>query len=282
MVGGLGVARGYLNQPGLTAERFVPHPFQPGQRLYRTGDRVRLRPDGSLDFLGRLDDQLKIRGFRIEPGDVEAAIRQHSSIEAAVVVGREDVAGERRLVAYVVHREAPPPRVEELCTFLHQRLPDYMVPAEFVPLPAIPLMPNGKVDKRALPAPTGDTRLRLAAVRVVPRNPVEELVAGVWAETLGHESVGVFDNFFDLGGNSLQAARVLFQIQDLLRVELPLRSLLNDPSVAGLAAAILAEPAHRQLLERTASLVLALVDEPEDASGADRRPDVSTVGSPAR
>lgn len=188
-VGGPGLARGYLNRPGLTAQRFVPDPFGSGQRLYRSGDLARRRVDGSLDFVGRVDDQVKIRGFRVELGEIEAVLSARAEVREAVVVLRED-----RLVAYVVTGAVVD--VAGLREVLGRELPEYMVPAAFVVLPALPLTANGKLDKRALPAPGDDAYGTAGAV--VPRNPMEERIAAVWSEVLGVDRVGVHDSFFDL------------------------------------------------------------------------------------
>ena len=192
------MARGYLNRPGLTAERFVPDPFgtEPGARLYRTGDRVRWRADGQLEYFGRLDHQVKVRGFRIELGEVEAALLGHPGVRQAAVVARSDGANAQRLVAYLTAHEQPGPTAAELRAFLGQRLPEHMLPAAFVMLDQLPLTPNGKIDRRALPAPD------YAAAQTEytpPATPAEEVLAGVWAEVLGLEWVGVHDNFFGVG-----------------------------------------------------------------------------------
>ncbi|HEX2642744.1 MAG TPA: amino acid adenylation domain-containing protein, partial [Thermoanaerobaculia bacterium] len=237
LVGGAGVTRGYLRRPGLTAGRFIPDPFgdQPGERLYRTGDLVRWLPDGSLDFLGRLDHQVKVRGFRIELGEIETALAALPGVQQAVVVVREERpeggARDPRLVAYVVGDIA----AEELRRALRERLPDYMVPAAFVRLPALPLMTNGKVDRKALPAPE---RQASQESYVAPRTPVEEVLAGIWSELLGLDQVGADDAFFDLGGHSLLATQVMSRLRRAFGVELPVRDLFEAPTVAGLAARV--------------------------------------------
>jgi amino acid adenylation domain-containing protein len=232
-VGGAGVVRGYLGRPELTAERFVPDPFaaEPGGRLYRTGDRARWRADGSLEYLGRLDGQVKIRGFRIEPGEVEAALRRNPGVTDCVVVVREDRPGDRRLVAYVVGGV----EMDALRAHARQSLPEYMVPSAFVALDLLPLTPNGKLDRKALPAPEIGSAEESS---VAPRTPVEEVLAGVWAEVLGRERVGVEESFFDLGGHSLLATRVVSRIRAVLGVELPLRALFEGPTIAELAGRV--------------------------------------------
>ncbi|MFE8600248.1 amino acid adenylation domain-containing protein [Archangium violaceum] len=207
-VGGVGLARGYLGRPELTAERFLPHPFSssPGSRLYRTGDRVRFLSDGQLEFLGRSDSQVKVRGFRIEPGEVEASLLLHPSVREAVVVVREDVPGLKRLVAYVTG-EAQALGPESLRAFLKERLPEHLVPAAFVALPALPLTSSGKVDRKALPAP--DARPELKQSFVAPRDDVEQKLATVWAQVLGLKQVGVHDNFFELGGDSISTLQII-------------------------------------------------------------------------
>jgi amino acid adenylation domain-containing protein len=238
-IGGVGVARGYFNCPELTAERFIPDPFsdEPGARLYKTGDRVRYRPDGNLEFLGRLDDQTKVRGFRVEPGEIEAALRQHAAVRENVVVARENGQGSHHLVAYVVGAHEPAPTVNELRGFLEEKLPEYMVPSAFVLLEAIPLTPHGKVDRRALPAPDG-TRHELNKPFVAPRTPTEKLLAEIWAQVLGVEPIGVHDNFFDLGGHSLLATQIMFRLRDTFQAEISLRTLFEKPTIAELALAV--------------------------------------------
>jgi amino acid adenylation domain-containing protein len=238
-IGGAGVARGYLNRPELTAEKFIPDPFSTasGARMYKTGDLARYRPDGNIEFLGRADHQVKIRGFRIEPGEIEAALGQHLAVREAVVLAREDAPGEKRLVAYVVAERESLPTTTDLRHFLMEKLPEHMVPAVFVLLEALPLMPNGKVDRRALPSPDR-SRPELAKAYVAPRTPTEELLAEIWAQLLDLERVGIHDNFFDLGGHSLLATQVVSRIRETFQVEIPLRRLFEVPTVAGLAESI--------------------------------------------
>ena len=235
-VGGTPLANGYHNRHELTAERFVPDPFagSSGSRMYRTGDLARYLPDGNLEFIGRADLQVKIRGYRIELGEIEAVLNQHPAIQSSVVMAREDGPGDKRLVAYWVGRnEAVGQAV--LREWLRIRLPDYMVPAVFVRLEAFPLTPNGKVDRKALPKPkTGASAAKFAP----PSTPTEIAVAKIWSEVLGVKQVGPQDDFFALGGHSLQATRVLSRIHSVMNVDLPLRSLMDNPSLASLANTI--------------------------------------------
>ncbi|MDR3516513.1 MAG: amino acid adenylation domain-containing protein [Azospirillaceae bacterium] len=233
-IGGAGLARGYLGRPGLTAERFVPDPFGPaGGRLYRTGDLVRWRADGEIEFLDRIDQQVKIRGFRIELGEIEAALTTHPGVRQAVVLAREDRLGGKRLVGYVVLRHGQAVTPTLLRDHLGKSLPDFMVPAAFVVLDALPLMPNGKVDRKALPAPEVGTRNDMF---VAPRTGAEAAVAAIMAEALGVERVGVADDFFALGGHSLAALRMVSRIRAALGVELTMREVFDHPTVAELAA----------------------------------------------
>ncbi|HSN88710.1 MAG TPA: amino acid adenylation domain-containing protein, partial [Thermoanaerobaculia bacterium] len=234
---GDGLARGYRNRPELTAERFVPEPFgAEGARLYRTGDLARWRPDGGIEFLGRADSQVKIRGFRIELGEVESALARQPGVEAAVVLAREDVRGDNRLVAYVVASEGEI-STEELRRGLQRTLPEPMVPSAFVLLPELPLGPTGKVDRRALPAPER-SRHESDPDFVPPRTPLEEEVAQVWRDVLGVDRIGVHDSFWALGGHSLLATRVLSRTEDLFRVDLPLQTLFASPTLGGFAALV--------------------------------------------
>lgn len=236
-IGGIGLAIGYLNQPELTAKRFIPNPFKPGTRLYKTGDLARYLPDGNIEFLGRGDNQVKIRGFRIELGEIEAELSQHPQVGEIALLVREDEPSNKYLVAYIVPREEVLPTVSELRSFLKQKLPDYMVPSAFVMLDALPLTPNGKVERRALPAPDR-TRLGSEQTFVSPRTPIEEVLVGIWTQVLGCESVDIHNNFFDIGGHSLLATQVISRVRGTLQVELPLRCLFESPTVAGLAESV--------------------------------------------
>jgi acyl carrier protein len=221
----------------LTAEKFIPHPFsaEPGARLYQTGDLARYRPDGQLEFLGRLDHQVKIRGFRIELGEIEAALGQHPAVRETVVLAREDVPGQKRLVAYVVPKgETPDSQVADLRYFLQTKLPDYMVPSAFVWLKTLPLTSNGKIDRRALPAPA-QTRVELATAHVAPRSPLEQTLAAIWSDILGLSGIGIDDDFFALGGHSLLATQLISRLREAFQVELPLRYVFEASTIARLA-----------------------------------------------
>ncbi|HEV7785464.1 MAG TPA: amino acid adenylation domain-containing protein, partial [Thermoanaerobaculia bacterium] len=243
-LGGGGLARGYLGRPELTAERFVPDPFAaaPGVRLYRTGDLCRLRTDGELEYLGRLDHQVKVRGFRIEPGEIEEALLACPGVREAVVMAWEDGSGTRSLVAWVAADVSGAPLTLSLRRLLGERLPAHMVPSAFVELPALPRTPNGKVDRRALPAPVRGGAADEATGAL--RTPVEEIVAALWAEVLGGRLPGSGESFFEIGGHSLLATQVVARVRAAFGVELPVRALFESPTVAGLAAAI--ERAQRQ------------------------------------
>ncbi|MFG2633928.1 non-ribosomal peptide synthase/polyketide synthase [Streptomyces sp. NPDC048362] len=247
-VAGEGVARGYLGRPGLTATRFLADPFgRPGTRMYRTGDRARRRPDGTLEYLGRADQQVKIRGYRIEPGEIEAALHTHPGVGAATVGVYENTAGTRRLVAHVVgtgsgDRATAPPTAAELRSHLERSLPAHMVPAAYVPMTALPLTVNGKLDRRALPAP-GPDGFAAGGHRTPPRTPAERLVAAAWADVLDTDEVGADDDFFALGGDSILAVRVVSRLRAAFGTDVSPRLLFTHPALSDLAAALGEPPA---------------------------------------
>lgn len=236
-VGGSGLARGYLSRPDLTAGKFVPDPFslEPGTRLYQTGDLARFSVDGAIEYLGRVDKQVKIRGFRIELSEIEAALAAHEAVRDCVVVVREDVPGNQRLVAYVVARNGASPR--GLRQFLAGKLPAHMLPAAILVLEKLPLTNNGKIDERALPLPE-QIDADAGEGFVAPRNQVEDLLAEIWAQIVGVKRVGIHDNFFTLGGHSLSAARIVSRVREAFKTELPLRALFEHPTVATLGEVI--------------------------------------------
>ena len=239
LIGGIPLSRGYWNQPVLTAERFQPNPYSdtPGARLYRTGDLGRLHSDGTLEYLGRLDHQVKLRGFRIELGEIESVLAQHPDVRNAVVLCREDAPGDKQLVAYVVSTSETPLEPATLRPYLTTRLPDYMLPATFVVLNALPLLPNGKVNRRALPLPDPTHRTR-ATASVPPRTPIEELLAEIWRDLLKVDYLGVHDNFFDLGGHSLLATQVVSRLRALMQTDVSVRTFFDCPTIAQLAKSL--------------------------------------------
>jgi surfactin family lipopeptide synthetase A len=240
-IGGSGLATGYFHRPELTAERFIAHPQRPqgGERLYRTGDLARLKADGSLDHLGRVDFQVKVRGFRIELGEIEAALDAMPTVRQSVVLAREDVPGEKRIVAYVIRAESSKPSGRDMRVALAQSLPDYMVPGLYVTLDAFPLTPNGKIDRKSLPSPEPQ-RPELANVYVAPRNADEHKLAAIWGEVLRLDQVGINDNFFELGGDSLKVAQIATRIRDEFKVDVALRLLFEHPTVAGMVPVVTA------------------------------------------
>ena len=233
------LAKGYLDDGALTSERFISNPFtkDPADRLYKTTELGRYLPDGNVAFIGRIDHQVKIRGFRIEPGEIEAVLGQHAAVHETVVVAREDVHGDKRLVAYVVPRKEQTAAISELRSFMKSKLPDHMVPSTFVFLDVLPLTSHGKVDRQALPATAG-VRPELEKALVPPRTPQEKALAEIWAKVLGLEQVGIYDNFFELGGHSLAATRVISRAREAFKMELPLRLLFEKPTIEELALAI--------------------------------------------
>jgi hypothetical protein len=273
-IGGVQPARGYLDRPELTAERFVPDPFagrrgEPGGRLYRTGDLARHDGQGWIEFLGRIDHQVKVRGFRIELGEVESALETHPAVARAVALA--DAAGGGRLVAYVLPRaaaadgdaSAPVPALDaelvaRLREHLAQTLPDHMVPTTWVELASVPLTPSGKVDRRALPRPDA-IQPRSRAEYVPPRGDLEQLLAGVWAEVLRADRIGAHDSFFELGGHSLLATLAVSRIGEALAIEVPLRRMFEAPTVALLAARLRQDAGPANDLDAAARLVLELL-----------------------
>ncbi|MBD2521589.1 non-ribosomal peptide synthetase [Nostoc sp. FACHB-133] len=268
-IGGDGLARGYLNRPELTKERFISNPFQKSrgageqgsrgekedqssnsERLYKTGDLARFLPDGNIEFLGRIDHQVKIRGFRIELGEIEALLSQHPDVQQAVVITREDIPGDKRLVAYIVLNQIDA-SVTTLKRFLQEKLPNYMVPAVFVILDSLPVTPNGKVDRQNLPA-CDRSRPDLEETFVAPRNSTEATLFSIWAELLGLEQIGIDDNFFNLGGHSLIAAQMLSRIREGFQVELFFHHIFANPTIAGLAGLIEQHSHLKQQLQRPA------------------------------
>ncbi|MGW0709712.1 amino acid adenylation domain-containing protein [Streptomyces sp. NPDC002643] len=269
-LGGVGVGRGYLADPVRTAEVFVPDPFspEPGRRLYRTRDRVRLRPDGSIEFLGRTDNLIKVRGFRVEPGEIETALERHPAVREALVTAFAAASGDKRLAAYVVPHD--PAVVEQdasalirrLREALRETLPDYMQPSNFTLLEAFPLNANGKVDRSALPGPDSGAEIR---EYVAPRTEVEHVLADIWTELLDAERVGVEDSFFDLGGHSLLATRIVARVRQALKVELPLRAVFESDTVAGLARRVERELAAAPTEEERLASLLDQVENLSDA-----------------
>jgi amino acid adenylation domain-containing protein/non-ribosomal peptide synthase protein (TIGR01720 family) len=235
-VGGSGVSRGYLNKPELTAERFISNPYRKGERLYRTGDLGRWLGDGTLEYLGRNDDQVQVRGFRVELGEIEQCLLHHEAIEKAVVLARESIDNIQELIAYLVAHKSL--NVQSLRRHLGKNLPDYMIPTHFIPVDEIPLTPNGKVDKRALFQLSVNSYRLLEESFVAPRTSVEEKLASIWAEVLGIERVGIHDNFFDLGGHSLKATQVVSKIHTEMEIKIGLRDIFQFPMVAELAEVI--------------------------------------------
>ena len=238
-IGGEGLARGYFKRPELTAEKFIANPFspEPEARLYKTGDLVRYLPNGDIEFLGRIDHQTKIRGFRVELGEIEAVMRQHRAIHETVVVVREDNPGDQRLVAYIVPVQGSAPTAAELRDFLREKLPEYMVPSAFVTLSAMPLTPNGKVNRRALPAPY-DSDLAARETCEPPRDALESQLVKIWESVLGVEPIGVRHNFFELGGHSLLAVRMMQRVERAFGKKLPVATLFQAPTIEQLAAIV--------------------------------------------
>jgi amino acid adenylation domain-containing protein len=239
-IGGVGLARGYWQRPDLTNEKFIPHPFKANPaRIYQTGDLARYLPDGKIECLGRADYQVKLRGFRIELGEIEALLCQHPTIAQAIAIIREDIPGDHRLVAYLVTKSpsTTPPTPGDLRQFLQQKLPDYFLPSAMVVLPALPLTPNGKIDRQALPAPA-TANFQLQTSFVAPTTPTEISLAAIWCQVLRIDRVGTGDDFFELGGHSLLATQVISRARQAFAIDIPLQSLFEQPTIAGLASRI--------------------------------------------
>jgi acyl carrier protein len=232
-IGGDGLARGYLNRAELTEEKFIFNAFskEAGARLYRTGDLCRWLVDGNLEYLGRMDEQVKIRGYRIELGEIEAVVQQSPVVKHCVVLAKEDVQGTKRLVGYVVPHDAFDK--EALVAYLHQKLPEYMVPQLWMALEQLPLTPNGKVDRKALPQPNAAEQS--SKEYVAPRTEVEQKLAAIWAELLGVEKIGIHDNFFELGGHSLLAMRVISYIEKRLLISIPIKVVFKFTTISDLS-----------------------------------------------
>ncbi|HEY2389798.1 MAG TPA: amino acid adenylation domain-containing protein, partial [Candidatus Angelobacter sp.] len=233
-IAGHGLAQGYLNRPQLTNERFVSNPFIPGQRMYKTGDLAKWLPDGVLDYLGRADDQVKLHGFRVELGEIEAVLGRHSDLRESAVVLREDTPGDKRLVAYIVPSGETVPQIAELRRFMQQELPMFMTPSIFVELPSLPTTTNGKVDRRALPMP-GTDRPQVEAVYVEPQTMTERAIASIWQKVLQIEKTGIYDDFFQLGGQSILAIQIIQRINQTFQVNIPMRAMFEEPTIIGLA-----------------------------------------------
>ncbi|MFB2896610.1 amino acid adenylation domain-containing protein [Aerosakkonemataceae cyanobacterium BLCC-F50] len=258
-IGGAGLARGYFNRPELTEEKFIPHPFTNKEqkfialsRLYKTGDLARYLPDGNIEYLERIDNQVKIRGFRIELGEIEAILNQKADVQTAYVIAREDIPGNKLLVAYIVPDPHVTPTIDQLRQFLKAKLPEYMVPSAFVIMESLPLTPNGKVNRRVLPIP--DLERDRQDKFIAPRSPIEEMLVLTWAQVLQVPQISIHDNFFELGGHSLLATQLVSRIRSNLQVELPLRCLFTAPTVAELAELI--QQLKQQKLELTAPPIL--------------------------
>ncbi|CJC13532.1 surfactin synthetase [Streptococcus pneumoniae] len=230
-IGGSGLARGYLNRPDLTQNLFISHPFKEGERVYRTGDLVRYLPDGNLEYVGRIDHQVKIRGFRIELGEIEAALQRHILVNEAIVMVREDYPGDPRLIAYVVGDGD----AQKWRDYLKDQLPNYMIPSYFVGLNAFPLTPNGKIDRKALPAPE---KQEIASCYIAPRTSTEKTIVSIWHEVLGMENIGIQDSFFEIGGHSLLATQAVSNLKEAFGIEIPLHDLFMFHTVQQLAEQI--------------------------------------------
>ncbi|MGZ4033117.1 MAG: non-ribosomal peptide synthetase, partial [Tumebacillaceae bacterium] len=264
---GVGLARCYLNRPELTAERFIVNPFTglTTDRLYKTGDLVRYLPDGNLEFIGRMDNQVKINGVRMELGEIEAVLAQHPAVKSCAVLLREDVPGSKRLVAYVVAATAV--TGSELRAAMKELLPENMIPSAFVLLEEFPLTPSGKVDRRALPMPT-DTLTAMEQRYVAPRNTTEEVLVLIWKELLGLEKVGVETNFFEVGGNSLTAMSMISKVRETFAVNVPTQKMFSLTTISGMAAALFeheTRPGQVEAVARVRKKVMEMTPEQRQA-----------------
>jgi len=241
-IGGVAVGRGYWRSADLTAERFVPDPFsqEAGARLYRTGDLARYMVDGDIEYVGRIDSQVKIRGNRIELSEIEVALSQVPGVSEATVIVREDTPGDARLVGYVVREAGGETNSADVREQLRRRLPDYMVPAALVTLERMPLSPNGKIDRRALPAPDIGSQVRESTAYVEPQTELEKTIVQCWRELLNVERIGLNDDFFDLGGHSLLAAQFLSRLRDRVGIEVSLKTFFEASTVSGVAKSVTA------------------------------------------
>ncbi|MGL5832446.1 MAG: non-ribosomal peptide synthetase, partial [Waterburya sp.] len=242
-IGGVGLALGYLNRPELTAEKFILNPFSDdkSQRLYKTGDYARYLPDGNIEFLGRIDHQVKIRGYRLELGEIETTLNQHPGVKQTVAIAREDVPGDKRLVAYVVLKSEPITNINELREFLLDKLPEYKIPSAFVVLETIPLTPNGKIDRKALPQLTS-LRPKIKVDFMMPQNETEKTISKIWQKALQLEQVGIDDNFFELGGHSLILIEIHKQLEEIFGKQISIVELFQFPTIKSLARRLTQKP----------------------------------------
>jgi acyl carrier protein len=264
-IGGKGVARGYLNQPMLTHKKFIDNPFLAGDTLYKTGDLARRLTDGNLEFLGRIDNQVKIRGFRIELGEIETILTNHSEIREAIVTIREDVPGNKSLVAYIVPQNYQL-TAHDVRNFLSQKLPNYLIPNAFVFLDKFPLTPNGKINRLGLPAPN-ISQQNFGIEFVAPRTSTERELATIWTEVLQLTKVGVYDNFFELGGHSLLATQLISRLKETFEIEFPFRYLFENPTISQLAEKVVNQQIELVKTDELAQ-ILGEIDELSDEEAA--------------
>lgn len=268
-IGGAGVVRGYLNSPELTAEKFIPDPHsgRSGSRLYLTGDVSRFLKDGKIDFLGRADRQVKLRGYRIELGEIEAALERHPAIRQAAVILREDQGADNCLAAYIECELGSTLTISEMREFMADRLPEYMIPSGLVMLESLPLTPTGKINRKGLP-PLEQCREDVERTVEAPGNPVEEVIAGIWSDILGIDEVGIYDNFFESGGNSILAFQIVTRLRDIFKIELPLRTFFTAPTVAGLAGIMTKGSEQEFKVRRIAEILISMASYTDDEAEA--------------